>query len=136
NAINNAIVYASSRTKVDQALRLERQAFQEKVLSRFDELIEQQGLGLVRDPSTVEVIPPRQVKEKFEGVNSADADSRKAIENARGEASRILSHAQGEATNVVNLAQADRSRTVGALRAESEYFLSQLKYYAKNPDLF
>ena len=135
NAVNNAIVYASSRTKVDQAL-LDRQAFQDKVLDRVKELIHQQDLGITLDASTVQVIPPRQVKDKFAEVNSADLDRRKTIDNAHSEASRILSQAQSDASSLVNMAEADRSRIVGGLRAEAEYFLSQLQYYTKNPALF
>ncbi|MSU64129.1 MAG: protease modulator HflK [Pedosphaera sp.] len=136
NALNNAIVHASVRTKVDDALRLERQSFQEKILSRVKELVVQQGLGIELASSTIEILPPRYMKEKFEEVNSADSERRQAVDKAHGEASRIESNSKAEAASIVNAGQIASTRLISNVRAEANYFLDQLPRYNANPSLF
>src|SRR5262245_30772255 len=73
NALRSALVYVSCRTTVDDALFRGRYRCQEDIQSRVHELVEQQGLGVTLVSSTVDVVPPLGVKQKFEDVNSASA---------------------------------------------------------------
>jgi membrane protease subunit HflK len=138
NALDNAIVFAAARTKVDDALRLDRIGFQERVLNRTRELTEKYGLGITFDASTLtlEGIPPRYLKEQFEAVNSADAERRKMIDKAQGDASRIRSAAQSDSSEIVNSGTIDATRLVESVRSEADYFLNQLPLYDRNPGLF
>jgi hypothetical protein len=86
--LDNAIVFVSARTKVDDALRLERARFQESIQHRFRELAEQQGLGVTLVSSAVEVVPPLGVKDKFDGVNVADATRGEIVQKASGSTAR------------------------------------------------
>lgn len=136
NALNNAIVHASSRTGVDQALRLNREGFQERIIQRARELVARQNLGITLDVATVEVVPPLALKAKFEEVTSADAARRETEDKAHADAGNIKSDARREADRIVNNAQTDASTLVARVKAESEAFLAQLPRYRSNPLLF
>src|SRR5262249_50314631 len=67
NALNNALLYAAARFKVDVAWR-DLNAYREAVRTRVEALVDQQKLGISLEPITVETKPPRQVKEDFEAA--------------------------------------------------------------------
>jgi membrane protease subunit HflK len=136
NALDNAIVFVSARTKVDDALRLERVRFQENIQHRFRELAEHQGLGVTLVSSAVEVVPPLGVKDKFDGVNVADAQRGEIVQKASGEASQMISAAESEANKMVNIAHSEAKRMLEGLRADAQAFQDQLQYYTNNPTLF
>jgi membrane protease subunit HflK len=136
SALDNAIVFVSARTRVDDALFRERMRFQENIEARFRELAEQQGIGVTLVSSVVDVVPPLGVKDKFDAVNSAVAQRGQAIEKAGGEANQIVHSARSEATNLVNAARSDATRMLETLKADVQTFLDQLQYYTNNPALF
>jgi membrane protease subunit HflK len=136
NALDSAIVFVSSRTTVDDALRLERVRFQETIQNRIRELVEQTGLGITLVSSTVDVVPPLGVKEKFDQVSSADAQRGQIVQKAKGEASQIISAARSEANNLINVAHSDSTRMLEGVRADARTFQDQLQYYTNNPALF
>ncbi|MCI0540721.1 MAG: protease modulator HflK [Verrucomicrobiales bacterium] len=136
NALDSAIVFVSARTKVDDALRLERDRFREGIQDRFRDLVEQQGLGITLVSSAVEVVPPLGVKDKFDQVTAADASQGQLVQKAAGEANQMISAAQSEATNLVNVAYSDSKKMLEGLRADAQAFLDQLQYYTNNPTLF
>ena len=136
NILNNAVVYASARTKVDDALRLERARFQDAILDRAKTLVMSQGLGITLDNSSIEIVPPRFLKDKFEGVNSADAQRGEIVQKAKIEASRTTSTARSDATNIVNVALSEATRMRETTHADAQYFNDQLPFYKENQDLF
>lgn len=136
NALNNAIVFASSRTTVDNAFRLDRDGFRETVSRRARELVQKQNLGITIDLTSVEVVPPLSLKAKFEEVTSADSTRRETEEKARGEAGHIVNDARREADRTANTASSDSKKLVAAVRAESGAFLAQLPRFQSDPWLF
>lgn len=136
NVLDNALFFASSQFTVDQALTSDKLAFQEKVLGRVRQLVEERKLGIALDPSDVRVIAPRQTRAAFDAALSAEIERRKAIDDANAYAGRVQSAAVGEAQALVNAGKTDRARMVESVSAESRYFLDQLPDYKKNPKLF
>ena len=128
NALDNAIVFVSARTKVDDALRLERLRFQESIQSRVRELIEQQASwnhhryqhrGCGPSLGRKRQIRRGQFSRCATGTNRAKGHRRGQPDDQRR---------RTEANNLVNLAQADATRNIEGLRADARSFLDQLQY--------
>ena len=136
NALDNAVLAASAQFKVDDAVRLERGAFKDRVVQLFSRAVEQQQLGIVVGSSKLESIPPRQVNEAFNAVTAAEQESSTTNNAARGAASTMLSAALSESNSIINTATSDRAKLLSSIRAESTNFLDRLPAYERNPQLF
>ncbi|MDB6109593.1 MAG: Band 7 protein [Pedosphaera sp.] len=136
NTLDNALIYASSRFGVDNALTREKVRFQELVRARVIELIAQQKLGIVVEQCTVESRPPRQLKQAFDAVLTAVSTRDTVHNDALKYENQVLSKAAAEATSRTNVAEAERVRFVGAVNAEAERFARLLPQYQTNPALF
>src|SRR6185295_13273373 len=128
--------FTSSQFTVDQALTADRLGFQEKVLARVRQVVEQNGLGITIEGGEVRVIPPRFTKTAFDAALSAEIERRKAREDANAYAGRVLSAAEGEANSIINAGQTDRTRMTQAVAAEAQYYQNQLPHFQNNPGLF
>jgi len=136
NALDNALLDASAQFKVDDAVRLERGAFKDKVVQLFSRAVERQQLGIVVGSSKLESIPPRQVNEAFNAVTAAEQESSTTNNAARSAASTMLSSALSESNSIINTATSDRAKLLSSIRAESTNFLDRLPAYERNPQLF
>lgn len=135
NALNNALFHTAARFNVDTALR-DQVPFKERVFARVNQLVDQQGLGVTLETGDLQIIPPRQVKEKFQQVLDEQQNLVNARDTARGTANEIVSKAQGEAAAIVNTAEAARTRLVQTVEAEANYFADQLQDYRRDPNLY
>ena len=136
NILDEALFFASSQFTVDQALTADRLGFQEKVLNRVRQRVDELNLGITVDQGEVRVIPPRQTKGAFDSALAAEIERRKALDDARSYAGRILSTAEGEANSVINSGETDKVRLEQAIAAEARYYQDQLPHYRDNPNLF
>jgi membrane protease subunit HflK len=136
NILDNAILFASARYKVDDAYRLDRNGFTEKVLARVDQLIAQQDLGVTREQSEVIARPPYALKEVFDQVGTAEQSSSTTNNAARSEADKIVSEARSTAATRVSAAENERIRFVDLIDSEAKTFLALLPRYEENPRLF
>ncbi|MBX3744650.1 MAG: protease modulator HflK [Verrucomicrobiae bacterium] len=136
NVVDNALVYAASQFDVDDALRRNVAGFREVVLRRVNELVVAHDLGVTIEPSDVVAIPPRQVKENFDAVLSAEAERGKSVSEAQGYANRVVNEARGQATAIVNAGETARSRLVESVSSEAQTFANLLPEYRKNPEFF
>lgn len=136
NIVDNALTYAAAQYKVDNALRHDLVGFKETVLKRVNELVTFHDLGVVIEPSDVVTIPPRQLKQDFDAVSSAELDRSKVVSEAQGYANRVINEARGQAAARVNAGETDRNRLVQAVSSEAQQFASLLPEYQKNPDFF
>jgi modulator of FtsH protease HflK len=136
NILDEALFFASSQFTVDQALTQNRLGFQEKILARVRQRVEELGLGITVEPGDVRVIPPRQTKGAFDSALAAEIERRKALDDARSYAGRVLSTADGEANSVINAGQTDKVRLEQAIAAEAQYYTNQLPFYRDNSQLF
>jgi membrane protease subunit HflK len=121
---------------VDDAVRLERSAFKDRVVQLFSRTIERQQLGITIESSKLESIPPRQVNDAFNAVTSAEQESSITNNAARSAASTALSVALSESNSIVNTASSDRSKLLSRIGADATNFLASVKSYERNPQLF
>ncbi|MBI3415762.1 MAG: protease modulator HflK [Verrucomicrobia bacterium] len=135
NALNSALFHTAARFNVDNALR-DQVPFKERVFARVNQLIDEQGLGVTLETGDLQIIPPRQVQDKFKQVLDEQQNLANARDTARGTANEIISKAKGEAAAIVNTAEAARTRLVQAVEAEANYFSDQLVDYRRDPKLY
>lgn len=136
NALNNALFFAAAQFTVDNALTRDVTGFRERVRARATQLIEQQQLGVTIEQSDVQVIPPRQLKDKFNAVLEAGVKRDKALNEARSYENEVLSKARGEAASRTNAGETERTRLVEFVAAEARKFSDLLPEYRKDPELF
>lgn len=136
NALDEALLDASAQFTVDNAVRLDRGAFKDKVVQLFNRTVEQQKLGIIVESSKLDSIPPRQVNEAFNAVTSAEQESSTTNNAARAAASTMLTTALSESNSIVNVASADRSKLLSSISADAEALKASIESYERNPDLF
>lgn len=136
NVLDNALLDASAHFTVDNAVRLDRGAFKDKVVQLFNRTVEQQRLGIVVESSKLESIPPRQVNEAFNAVTSAEQESSTTNNAARSHAATLLTTALSESNSIVNTAKSDRTKLLSSTKAEAEALQASVGSYQRNPELF
>lgn len=136
NLVDNALTFAASRYRVDDALRRDVAGFKEVVVKRLVELIAAHDLGVTVETSDVITREPRQVKADFDAVLAAEIERGKTVSDAQAYANRVVNEARGQAKARLNAGETDRSRLVQAVTAEAEKFSSLLPEYRKNPSFF
>ncbi len=136
NALDNALLFAASRFKVDDVLTRDIAGFQEAVRRRVTQSADQQQLGILVEQCAVQSVPPRQLKEAFANVLKAEVTRRKVLNEARGTENQLTNKASADAESIVNLAQSDRARLVSDVAAQADRFQEILPQYRSHPDLF
>jgi modulator of FtsH protease HflK len=136
NILNNALLYTAAHYKVDDALYTDVAGFQDAVLHRVSDMVEQEQLGIVIDNCQVLNIPPRQLKSDFAQVNISRENRDKTMNEARGQANDIVLNAGARAAAITNQAQSERVRYVTTITSEAGTFTNLLAKYQANPNLF
>jgi membrane protease subunit HflK len=136
NVLNNALLYAAARFNVDDILTRNVAGFQDAVLQRVGDLIEQEQLGIVIDNCVVRSAPPRQLRDVFDQVTTARENRNKLLNDAHSYESQVLIQSGAEAASITNAAAADRARYVESITAEAKRFNDLLPKYESNPNLF
>jgi len=136
SALDNGLLYAASRFKVDDVLTRDIAGFQEAVRRRTTQLVENQKLGVVVEQCVVQSAPPRQLKDAFANVLKAEVMRSKLLNEARTYENQVTNRASADAESLVNLAQSDRARLVSDTSAQAERFQEILPQYRRHPALF
>lgn len=136
NLVDNALMYTASQFAVDDALRRNQAGFRETVLRRLSELVVAHDLGVTLEPSDLQTLPPRQVKQEFDAVLTAELQRSKAISDAQGYSNRVVNEARGQATALINQGRTDRDTLVQEVSSEAQSFAQLLPEYRKNPAFF
>ena len=136
NALNNALVHASARFTVDNALTRDITGFKEAILRRLNEVVQQDELGIVVDQLTVESIPPRWVKPAFASVLEAGFRQEKVLNDARRFTNEVLSAASAERQARIQGGITASNQFVQSVQAEAAKFAKLLPEYQRNPALF
>jgi modulator of FtsH protease HflK len=136
NVLNNALLYTAARFNVDDILTRNVGGFQDAVLKRVSDLIEQEQLGIVIDNCVVRSVPPRQLRDVFDQVTNARENRNKLLNDAHSYASQVLIQSGASAASITNAAAADRARFVESITAEAKRFNDLLPKYESNPNLF
>lgn len=135
NALDNALVYAAARARLDDVLR-EKTAFQDAVQRRVVQLVLEQKLGITVEQCLVETRQPRQLDMAFKNVTDAGQRARTALTEASSYQNKKLNEAEGEASARINAAQAERSDMVAKIEGDAAIFKKVLPYYLADPQLF
>lgn len=135
NALDNALLDAAAQFTVDDAVRLERGAFKDKVVQLFNRTVELQQLGIMVESSKLESIPPRQVNDVFNAVTAAEQESSTTNNAARSAAATMLSVAMSESNSIINIANSDRTKFLSSISADAKNFQDQLPAFERNPQL-
>lgn len=136
NALDNALVYAAARFKVDDVLTREITRFQDTVRARVNELVQQQNLGIVIEQCQVRSIPPRNLKGAFDSVLTAVATRDKLHLEALTYENKALADAGATASGLTNIALSESNNLVRGVDAEAKRFTELLPQYKANPALF
>lgn len=136
NALDNAVIAASAQFTVDNAVRLDRGAFKDRVVQLFARSVDQQQLGIVVESSKLESIPPRQVNDAFNAVTAAEQESSTTNNAARSGAQTMLSAALSESNSIVNTAVSYRSTLLTRINADAASFQASLPAFERNPQLY
>jgi modulator of FtsH protease HflK len=136
NALDNALLYAAARFKVDDALTREITRFQDVVTARVTDLVQKENLGIVVQNCQVESRPPRYLKGAFDSVLTALATRDRVIHEAESYENQVVSKAAATAASMTNSAEADRVQLVESVKAESQRFTDLLPRYNANPAVF
>lgn len=136
NALDNALVQTAAHFTVDDLLLNDVLGFKDAVQRRGEKLMREQRLGVVVEQCIVQSLPPRQLKQAFDNVVTANQKSGQVVDAARSDASKTLGRAESEAVGLINAAESARTRMVESLTAEKIRFLKLLPAYESNPSLF
>jgi membrane protease subunit HflK len=136
NTLDNALLYAASRYKVDDILTRDIAGFQEEVRRRVTQAVESQDLGVLVEQCAVQSVRPRQLKEAFERVTTAEQERGKLLNGASSYENQVTNKASADADTLINLAQSDRARHVSDMAAQAERFQEILPQYRNHPALF
>ena len=136
NALNDALLYATSRFTVDDLLTRDVLGFKDAVLRRASQLIQERGLGVTVEACSVSSKPPRQLQKDFQNVLQAELNRSKVIAQARGDEIQITNAAGGQASYRIKLAESERARFVDDISARARQFQDLLPRYKENPSLF
>jgi modulator of FtsH protease HflK len=136
NALDNALLYAASRFKVDDILTRDIAGFQEEVRRRVTEAVENQNLGILVEQCAVQSVRPRQLKDAFERVTTAEQERGKLLNAAHTYENQVTNRASADADSLINLAQSERVRHVSDMAAQADKFLKILPQYRDYPALF
>ena len=134
--LDNALFYASARFSADDALYRNKLGFQETVLARVKQSIDQLGLGIAIDPGEVRANPPLYVRDAFDLVLRAQQESGKKILDAESYARGATNNAGGEASAIVRGGMTRSNSIVQTVAAEAQAFKDLLPRYQSNPTLF
>ncbi len=136
NALDNALLLAASRFKVDDVLTRDIVGFQESVRRRATQLVDDRKLGILVEQCSVQSVPPRQLKDAFASVLRAEQTRQKVLNEARSSENQVTNKASADAESRINLAQSDRARLVSDVGAQAKVFREILPQYQRHPDLF
>lgn len=136
NALDNALLYAASRFKVDDILTRDVTGYKVAIQRRVTELAERENLGIVVEDCQVESRPPRQLLAAFSSVLSAEVNRDKVVREAIIYENNVTNRASADANSLVNAAESDRARLVNDVRSQADRFNDILPKYNLNPNLF
>jgi modulator of FtsH protease HflK len=137
NALNNALLLASSEFRVDGILSSNRAAFRERVDQLARTLIDEEHLGVtVEQVDCPDPSAPLYLEAKFNEVVVATQKRDTMIQQAQSYTNTTLATALGEADTRVKVADAARKRKVSMMASQADVFTKLLAQYERDPELF
>ena len=136
NVLNNSLLFAASRYKVDDILTRDVAGFRDAVRRRTVELLDKQQLGVVVEQCDVQSRPPLKLKDDFANVLKAEIGRNKVLNDARSAENQTISKAAADSKSRINLAESERARLLAEVSSRAGQFQELLPKYHQNPALF
>jgi membrane protease subunit HflK len=136
NALNNALLRASTEFFVDGILTSNQAAFRERVEKQVRDSVEAEHLGVTVEQVEVEHSPPLYLAGKFAEVDVARQNRDTVLKQAQSYTNVTVAKALGQADTRVKVADAARKRKVELMASQADVFTKLLAQYERDPELF
>jgi modulator of FtsH protease HflK len=136
SALDHALLHAAADFKVDDILTRDIAGFQEEVRRRVTQRVEQEDLGILVEQCSAQSVRPRQLKDAFDKVTTAEQERGKLLNSARTYENQVTNKASADANTLISLAHSERVRYVSDMAAQADKFQKILPQYRDHPTLF
>ena len=110
---------------VNEVLTTGRQEIAAQMEIKLQEMCDQYENGIKINRILLQkVLPPKQVQDAFNEVNTAEQEKEKMINQALGDYNRIIPRARGEAAKILQAAEAYKKEVVAKAEGEASRFTS------------
>ena len=121
---------------VNEVLTTGRQEIAAKMEVKLQQMCDQYENGIKINRILLQkVLPPKQVQDAFNEVNTAEQEKEKMINQARGDYNRIIPRARGEAEQTVQQAEGYAMDRVNRAKGDASLYKDLLKAYKKSPEV-
>ena len=121
---------------VNEVLTAGRQEIATKMEEKLQEMCDQYENGIKINRILLQkVLPPKQVQDAFNEVNTAEQEKEKMINQALGDYNRIIPRARGEAEQTVQQAEGYSMDRINRAKGDASLYSNLLKAYKKSPEV-
>lgn len=121
---------------VNEVLTAGRQEIAAKMEVKLQEMCDQYENGIKINRILLQkVLPPKQVQDAFNEVNTAEQEKEKMINQALGDYNRIIPRARGEAEQTVQQAEGYSMDRINRAKGDASLYSNLLKAYKKSPEV-
>ena len=121
---------------VNEVLTTGRQEIATKMEEKLQKMCDQYENGIKINRILLQkVLPPKQVQNAFNEVNTAEQEKEKMINQALGDYNRIIPRARGEAEQTVQQAEGYAMDRVNRAKGDASLYSDLLKSYKKAPEV-
>lgn len=135
-AAESAVREIVGRTPIQDALSIGRERIEIATLELLQETLNQYQAGIDIDEVQLQnVQPPKEVKQAFDDVQSAQQDRDKAANKAEAYRNQRIPEARGNAERIRNGALSYFERETKRAQGEAQRFIELLSAYRENPKI-
>ena len=121
---------------VNEVLTTGRQEIASKMEDKLQKMCDQYENGITINRILLQkVLPPKQVQDAFNEVNTAEQEKEKMINQALGDYNKIIPRARGEAEQTVQQAEGYAMDRINRAKGDISLFEDLLKAYKKAPEV-
>ena len=121
---------------VNEVLTTGRQEIATKMEEKLQKMCDQYENGIKINRILLQkVLPPKQVQNAFNEVNTAEQEKEKMINQALGDYNRIIPRARGEAEQTVQQAEGYAMDRVNRAKGDASLYSDLLNSYKKAPEV-
>jgi len=121
---------------VNEVLTTGRQEIASKMEDKLQKMCDQYENGIKINRILLQkVLPPKQVQDAFNEVNTAEQEKEKMINQALGDYNKIIPRARGEAEQTVQQAEGYAMDRINRAKGDVSLFEDLLKAYKKAPEV-
>ena len=121
---------------VNEVLTTGRQEIAASMEEKLQKMCDQYENGIKINRILLQkVLPPKQVQDAFNEVNTAEQEKEKMINQALGDYNRIIPRARGEAEQTVQQAEGYAMDRINRAKGDASLYRELLKAYKKAPEV-